>query len=478
MSRAAHERAVRELEELERYVRALPSAGAALRDFFAGAGEVVAARAPGRLDVMGGIADYSGSLVLEQPLAEAACVAVARTSDNEIRVASVSEPVRELRYSAAELWPACESLSGLRAFFASCPDSERWPAYVLGGLPLLVPDPAQRYGGLRLLLRSSVPEGKGVSSSAAIEVAALLALAELFAVRLSGQELGLWGQKVENYVVGAACGAMDQLTSACGRAGQLLALECQPARVVGFVAPAPGVSLFGIDSGLRHAVRGASYTRVRVAAFMGLRLLAERLGARVQPLGGGRVALEDDPLSGYLCRLTPQLLTPELVGLLPERITGSEFLARFAGISDDVTQVEADATYLVRAATLHPIYEHARVREFHELLPRASERPELERLGELMLASHASYSACGLGADGTDELVAGLAAAGTDAGVFGAKITGGGGGGTLAVLARTEALASLTTLCRVYGARTGRTSRVFHESSPGAAALPARRFGH
>jgi L-arabinokinase len=74
--------------------------------------------------------------------------------------------------------------------------------------------------------------------------------------------------------------------------------------------------------------------------------------------------------------------------------------------------------------------------------------------------------------------VAGLAAAGTATGVFGAKISGGGSGGTLAVLARTEALPSLAALSRVYRARTGRASRVFHESSPGAAELPARRFGH
>lgn len=471
-------RAEQELDELEQYVRALPSEGGALADLFAGTSTIAGARAPGRLDVMGGIADYSGALVLEQPLAEAACVAVARAEDDEIRIASVGERSRELRFGATELWSACESLSSLRAFFARRPESERWGAYVLGGLPRLMSEPEQRRGGLRLLLRSSVPEGKGVGSSAAIEVAALAALAALVGIPLSGRELGLWAQQVENYVVGAACGVMDQLTSACGRAGQLLALECQPARVVGFVAPAPGVSLCGIDSGLRHAVQGASYTQVRVAAFMGLRILAERLGARVHTLGDGRVALEDDPLGGYLARLAPQLLTAELLQALPERISGAEFLARFAGISDELTRIDAGATYAVRAATVHPIHEHARVREFYELLPGATETPELTRLGQLMLESHASYSACGLGSDGTDELVAGLAAAGAETGVFGAKITGGGSGGTVAVLVRTEALPSLSTLSRVYTARRGRASRLFHESSPGAAQLPARRFSH
>ena len=58
--------------------------------------------------------------------------------------------------------------------------------------------------------------------------------------------------KVENLVVGAPCGAMDQLTSALGQAGALLALRCQPAEMLDPVAAPPGVRLWGIDSGIRH----------------------------------------------------------------------------------------------------------------------------------------------------------------------------------------------------------------------------------
>ena len=58
--------------------------------------------------------------------------------------------------------------------------------------------------------------------------------------------------KVENLVVGAPCGAMDQLTSALGQAGALLALRCQPAEMLDLVAAPPSVRLWGIDSGIRH----------------------------------------------------------------------------------------------------------------------------------------------------------------------------------------------------------------------------------
>jgi galactokinase len=470
------ERALQDLADFEQRLRALGAVEAGLADFFVGAEEVVVARAPGRLDVLGGIADYSGSLVLELPLADAACVAAARTQDAWVRVASLGRIQRHACFSAPQLWAACESDEALRAYLASQGASVSWTGYLLGGFRLLAERGVPRSGGLRLLLDSSVPEGKGVGSSAAVEVAALRALSELWQVPLGGRELALACQRVENHVVGAPCGVMDQMTSACGEAGRLLALLCQPAELRGFVAPPPGVELFGIDSGLRHAVVGADYRHVRVAAFMGLRVLAERLGAKVRANGPGRVVLEADPLGGYLAKLPPGELTSRLRDALPELQSGAEFLAKFGGISDEATKVEPTATYMVKAATLHPIYEHARVQEFARSLPAATSIAELTRLGELMFASHASYSACGLGSDGTDALVEAARAVGPDSGVFGAKISGGGSGGTVSVLARADALPRLEQLSRDYADRTGRTSRVLAGSSPGAALVPTRRL--
>lgn len=468
------QRAEHDLAALEQRLRDLPASEPELASSFAGADDWVLARAPGRLDVMGGFADYSGSLVLETPIAEAACVAAARTAGPWVQLVSLGERPRKARFSAPELWRACQSEAALHDYFAQQAPELRWTAYVLGGLAQLVERGAQLSGGLSLLLDSAVPEGKGVSSSAAVEVASLRALAELWQVPLSGAELGLGCQRVENRVVGAPCGVMDQVTSACGEAGRLLALLCQPAELRGFIELPAGVGLFGIDSGVRHAVVGPSYRHVRVAAFMGLRILAERLGARVRENGAGRVLLEGDPLAGYLANLRPLELSQGLRDALPERISGAEFLARFGGISDPVTRVEAATEYMVRAATLHPIYEHARVEEFASCLASAG-ASELTRLGDLMFESHASYSACGLGSDGTDRLVAEARALGPNAGIFGAKISGGGSGGSICILARLEALPLLGSLSADYAAQTGRGSRVFAGSSPGAALVPKRR---
>ena len=90
-------------------------------------------------------------------------------------------------------------------------------------------------------------------------------------------------------------------------------------------------------------------------------------------------------------------------------------------------------------------------------------------LGRLMYDSHKSYGACGLGSDGTDRLVGLVAAEGPEHGLFGAKITGGGSGGTVAVLATSGAEALVRDLAARYRADTGREACVFANSGPGAA---------
>jgi galactokinase len=86
-----------------------------------------------------------------------------------------------------------------------------------------------------------------------------------------------------------------------------------------------------------------------------------------------------------------------------------------------------------------------------------------------MYESHASYSACGLGSQGTDLLVDLVRARGRKNGLYGAKITGGGSGGTVAILGRREAGRAVNEIASAYAMKTGRNPIVFGHSSPGAA---------
>ena len=448
---------------------------ASREDFFDLRRPVLMARAPGRLDVMGGIADYSGSLVLQLPLAIATWVAVQEQSAPELVVESIDKGVpgadARVTLPIAEITPTA-GLGG---------DPRRdWVAHIAGALVVLQREYGRRLsGGARVLVRSNVPIGKGVSSSAALGVAAFEGLAGLAAgdIYLADRELALAAQKVENQVVGAPSGVMDQMTAAIGQRDHLLELICRPAEIVGHRPIPPGLELYGIDSGIRHAVSGSDYRSVRAAAFMGYQMVAAATGLAPRVVGPGRVVIDDPHFGGYLANVSSSVWRGRYRDAIPERMTGGEFLARFGGSTDTATTIDEARSYPVRAATEHPILEHERVRQFGRRLADGgpSEAIRVE-LGELMYESHASYSACRLGSDGTDRLVELARASGPGAGVYGAKITGGGSGGTVAVLARAGRRAAIDEIAGRYREETGRDATVFFGSSPGARPFGVRSF--
>ena len=440
--------------------------------------ELVVARAPGRLDVMGGIADYSGSLVLELPIAEATFVALQKDDTRRLRVVSLLDD--ETRVLGFEMPLADLDRDGepigydeARKYFKgdATPD---WAAYVAGVFVVLMRELGARFNdGARLLVSSRVPEGKGVSSSAALEVATMSAVTAAFELEITPRQLALLCQRVENLVVGAPCGVMDQMTSACGEENELLALHCQPAELLGTILLPSALAVWGLDSGIRHSVGGGDYGSVRVGAFMGYRIIAECAGLTAEHVGPAVVI--DDPLwRGYLANLSTAEFEENFADKLPARLAGGEFLARYGGTTDTVTSVDPGRTYAVRAPTAHAVYESSRVKKFAELL-RDHNESSLEEtgmtLGELMYQSHESYSSCGLGSDGTDYLVEMVRAAGVNSGLYGAKITGGGSGGTVAVLGKSDAGQAVTEVARQFSERTGHKPYIFSGSSPGSAAF-------
>jgi len=427
--------------------QALPSADRRLRTFLARERPLYIARAPGRLDVMGGIADYSGARVLELPLA---CSTFALVQAQERRHCDIATRRSETWSFFSIALPLAEPTE-LAAWFREHA-TEQWASYVVGLVQaLLARSPAT--GGLRILIDSTVPEGRGVASSAALEVAVGAAVAACCGIQIAAAELAALCQRVENHVVGAPCGIMDQMTSACGKQGRLLRLRCQPGTIEGYVEVPSGFRFYGIDSGISHVVSGADYGTVRTAAFMGQRILTAETGWQ----------------GSYLANLTPAEFS-QVAPCLPEEMTGAEFLERYGGIADTATVVLPDRRYPVRRAGQHPVDEQDRVDRFAELLGELSHRPNgATEIGRLMYGSHESYSACGLGSDGTDRLVELVRAAGPERGLFGAKITGGGSGGTVAVFGRSDAENLVREIAARYGAETGRDTRVFTDSGPGAA---------
>jgi L-arabinokinase len=418
--------------------------------------------------------------VLELPIAEATLVALQKQSARRLSIVSLlenEERVLSFEMPLADFERAGEPVAydEARRYFKR-DDDRQWAAYVAGVFIVLMRQLGVRFDqGARVLISSRVPEGKGVSSSAALEVATMSAVAAAFKIAIDAREIALLCQRVENLVVGAPCGVMDQTTSACGEANQLLALICQPAELVGTIQLPEELAVWGLDSGTSHSIGGGDYGSVRAGTFMGYRIIAELAGLDVQQTGD-RVVIQDPRWGGYLANLAPSEFEEQFAAQLPVSMSGEEFLLRCGGTVDPVTSVARERTYLVRAPTAHAVYESFRVQQFAELLRRQQERPDHEgrvAMGQLMYESHASYSACGLGSSGTDLLVDLVRSAGVDAGLFGAKITGGGSGGTVAVLGDRNAVNVLHDVAASYATLTGHQPHIFSGSSPGSAA-----FGH
>jgi L-arabinokinase len=251
------------------------------------------------------------------------------------------------------------------------------------------------------------------------------------------------------------------MTAACGERDRLLALLCQPGELQGAIALPEELAIWGLDSGIRHSVAGTDYALVRTAAFMGLRIIADTDGSRPHD---------------YLANITPDEFDEAFASRLLQHMSGAEFLERYDGITDSATTVDPDQTYPVFAATRHPIYEHARVKLFAETLQKYQGPREGELLGDLMYESHESYSACGLGSSGTDELVRLVREAGPESGLYGAKITGGGSGGTVAVLGQRSAEPVIEAIARRYAQRSGHQPFIMSGSSPGAGKFGVAKY--
>jgi galactokinase len=424
--------------------------------FFESGSSVILTRSPGRLDVMGGIADYSGSLVLQYPIAEATFAAIQLIDEPVIEVTSIGRKPYTMPLSSLVM-----SYEDARNRFTQSGE-HHWAAYVIGVFVVLLRERGVSFSrGCNIVISSNVPEGKGVSSSAALETAVMEAVTSAFEIQIEPHAMALLCQKAENLVAGSPCGIMDQMTCVFGEKDTLLALLCQPAELQPPVHVPEDLSLWGIDSGERHAVSGSDYVSVRAGAFMGYRIIA---GTELR-------------WNGYLANISPEEFDREHMNRLPEEISGAEFLSRYSRTPDTVTTVDPGRIYKIRQPTAHPVYEHDRVKLFRRLLTERSSEEQRKELGELMYQSHASYLACGLGSRGTDLIVTLVRAEGPDNGLYGARITGGGSGGTAAVLGKRDAEQAIRRVAKKYADATGYRPYIFRGSSSGVARFGSRAVG-
>ena len=230
-----------------------------------------------------------------------------------------------------------------------------------------------------------------------------------------------------------------------------------------------GTAFVGINSMVKHSVAGAEYGDVRIGAFMGKRIIDQ-----IRTRNG------EKPLQ-YLAELQVDSFEKNYRDVLPETTIGSEFLAEYKSHDDPITEIQPDAVYRVRGPASHPVYENQRVLAFIEHLKTAASgqnEAALIAAGECMFGSHASYrDNCLLSVPQVDFIVDAVRARCPQDGLYGAKITGGGSGGTVAVFGDKQALdREIPAIAREYKRLTGLDADIFDGTSPGAIEFGSFRY--
>ena len=322
--------------------------------------------APGRIDFLGGVSDYSGGRVLQvatsavttvkASLSQSSSVIGAGTSDDDVvemisdfGIARVSIAVLRDALNAGSptggaLTPA--ALRAIRAYLTEA-KSASWVFYVFGCLSAFALETGwlpPRGSMLTLSVSSKVPLAQGVSSSASVEVATLRALGAISkGFALTPLRTAHVAQAAENYVVGAPCGLMDQLASSLGAAGKVLPILCRPDILDEPIALPDGVVVVGWPSGVEHSVGASPYLTARTAAFMAKKALET---------AAHRTLI-------HLTEFTPSEFET-LLHEIPFEITGDEFLAKYDTIDDILSVIDGKAIYHLRTAARFPIEENFR----------------------------------------------------------------------------------------------------------------------
>lgn len=426
------------------------------------------ASAPGRMDVMGGIADYSGALVLQKAISNRTQVQYYPGQDTVLQASSYipGEPANLQTVDLNILLPYVlrADYEGLRSYIHH-QQIESWILYVAGCFLLAHIEKKAPLVGGQIIIHSDVPLGKGVSSSASLEVAVLKALQLAHQINFQANQLPVMAQRVENWIVGAPCGLMDQLACYYGSQQAILPILCQPDLTKPPVSIPSQIHFVGIDSGERHAIQGASYSDVRAAAFMGMQIILHHLGHNATEVRAHIDANTRNklPFGAYLANIDVQTWIEKYESLMPESITGKAYLEKYKEHIDPVTQILPEKTYYVKQAAAHPVFEQQRTTLFLQFLQQANLAPPVElepllqNMGSLMYEAHQSYTKCGLNSPGTDLLV-NLAKEYKHRGIYGAKITGGGSGGTVCFLAYTdEGLRSVQEIHQKYQQSIGKS---------------------
>ncbi|WP_327655618.1 galactokinase [Streptomyces sp. NBC_00483] len=218
--------------------------------------------APGRVNLIGEYTDFNEGFVMPLALPHTAVAAAARREDGVLRLHSADIDAPVVELRVDDLAPLSKYGQG------------GWAAYP-AGVVWALREAGHALTGADIHLASTVPTGAGLSSSAALEVVTAYAMNDLYELGLTGAELAVLAQRAENAFVGVPCGVMDQMASSCATEGHALHLDCRDLsiRQVPFDLAAHGLQLLVVDTRVKHELGDGAYAERRAGCEEGARVL-------------------------------------------------------------------------------------------------------------------------------------------------------------------------------------------------------------
>ena len=357
-----------------------------------GAKPEVVSYAPGRIEVLGNHTDYNEGYVFSAAIDKGTFFAVSPAADDKVTLV------------ALDMDETYETTLGA---VAKVEAGATWANYPLGTFNWLMEgSPAKAGTGFKAVFGGNIPLGAGLSSSAALEMATALALQKVYGTAFGNTELAKIGQKAEHTFAGCPCGLLDQASSMYGKAGALVKSDFRH-NTFESVKLGDSVAFMMVKSNAKHALVDGAYASRRQACEDAAKYFAGILrGKKVTHL---------------------------------RDVTMAEWVLYRGGLSESTAK-----------RAVHPIGEDERVLQGAALL----EKGDLAAFGALMYDSHESSRSWF--ENSCEELDAIVDAAKAIPEVYGARLSGGGFGGSCCLLVDPAAADKIAAqISREYKAKFG-----------------------
>lgn len=213
--------------------------------------------APGRINVIGEHTDYNLGFVLPAAVQKAIYMAIAPSDDEDLCQVVALDKAEKHVFKLSELKPI---------------QPNNWQNYVMGVASEMLAHGGQ-VKGFNLVFAGDIPQGSGMSSSAALECGTCFGLNTIFNLQFDSIEMIKMSQAAEHHYAGVMCGIMDQFASTMGLQGQVLLLDCQSLDYRHFNCNLPGVDLVLLNSNVHHNLADSAYNKRREECETGVTVL-------------------------------------------------------------------------------------------------------------------------------------------------------------------------------------------------------------